>query len=580
MHLFNSLHTASNALSASQLGIQVAGQNLNNAETPGYSRSVLQLSTDTSRQLGNGTVVGTGVQVSGVVQVIDLYLEERLRGSTSDAMASATQQKYYTQLEHLLNATNDTDLSTTILAFFNSIDNILNQPENLSYRGMAVELGVKLAEDINTLARGIVDLQLEINRQIEQSADEVNRLLKEIQELSANITLIEKKQGFEAVGLRDQRLNALTALSNLVSIKTTEDSKTGQLTIYSGSNILLTAGYRAEIKVGYDTSGDVVMAQLCVGDELTPLDVRGGSIFGLYKAHQDILGAYSNKLDVFAGQLVTEFNKIYTSGQGLTGYNKLTSLVRTDDADMPIGAAGLDLPVVNGGFLLQVYNTKDGITTEHYIEIKVDEPVQANPFSLKSQPAPGGTTFQDLADQINAIGIDGLTATINVFGELEIKTEGGNIEFAFAQDTSGVLSALGLNTFFTGVKAGALGVNSVLVNDPSKFAASQSGVGHDTDIGVFLAALAVTPNPVLKGESLINRYNGIVSETMLAGGTMKAINAANMMYYESLRAQRDSISGVNPDEEAIIMMMYQRMFQANSRLVTTIDQMMTVLLSM
>jgi flagellar hook-associated protein 1 FlgK len=161
---------ASNALSASQLGIQVAGQNMNNAETPGYVRSTLQLSTDTSRKLGSGTVVGTGVQVSGIQQVIDLFLEERLRGATSDAMASGTQQKYYTQLEHLLSATTNNDLSTTILAFFNSIDNILNQPENLSYRGMAVELGVKLADDINTLARGIIDLQLEINRQIESSS--------------------------------------------------------------------------------------------------------------------------------------------------------------------------------------------------------------------------------------------------------------------------------------------------------------------------------------------------------------------------------------------------------------------------
>jgi len=572
---------ASNALSASQLGIQVAGQNLNNAGTPGYVRSTLELSTDTSRKLGNGTVVGTGVQVTGVVQIIDLFLEERLRGATSDTMASATQQKYYSQLESLLSATTNNDLSTTILAFFNSIDNILNQPENLSYRGMAVELGVKLADDINALARGIVDLQLDINRQIENSAGEINRLLKEIEDLNTNITLIETKQGSQAIGLRDQRLGALTALSNLLNVKTSEDSKTGQLTIYSGSNILLSAGYRAEIKVGYDTSGsngEVTMAQLCIGKELSPLDVRGGSVFGLYQSHQVILGGYLGKLDVFADQLVTEFNKIYTSGQGLSGYNNIASLARTEDVDMPIGVSPLDLAVVNGGFLIQVYNTKTGITTEHYIEIKVDEPQRVSPFSLKTPPAPNGTTFQNLADSINAI--DGLIATINAHGELEIQTEHGNIEFAFAKDTSGVLSALGLNTFFTGVKPGSIGINAVLVNDPGKFAASQNGVGNDTEIGVFLAALAITPNPALKGESLMNRYNGIVSETMLAGGTMKAISAANMMYYESLQAQRDSISGVNVDEEVIAMTLFQRMFQANSRLVTTIDQMMTILLSM
>src|SRR5215469_3380995 len=102
MYLFDSLHMAYNALSVSQLGMQVTGQNLHGADTPGYTRSVLQLSTDTSRKLGNGHIVGTGVQVAGIVQVIDQFLEERLRLATGDAMGSANQQKYYTQLENLL----------------------------------------------------------------------------------------------------------------------------------------------------------------------------------------------------------------------------------------------------------------------------------------------------------------------------------------------------------------------------------------------------------------------------------------------------------------------------------------------
>ena len=208
----------------------------------------------------------------------------------------------------------------------------------------------------------------------------------------------------------------------------------------------------------------------------------------------------------------------------------------------------------------------------------MDDPVKSNPFSLKASQAAKGTTFQDLVHAIDAI--DGLTATINSHGELEIKADDGNIEFAFAQDTSGVLSALGLNTFFTGVRAGAIGINRTLLEDPSKFAASQSGVGGDTEIGVYLAALAITPNKALEGQTLIKRYNGIVSETMMAGGTMKAVNAANLLYQQSLQAQRDSISGVNVDEETITMLTYQRMFQANSRLVTVIDEMMTILLTM
>jgi len=105
-------------------------------------------------------------------------------------------------------------------------------------------------------------------------------------------------------------------------------------------------------------------------------------------------------------------------------------------------------------------------------------------------------------------------------------------------------------------------------------------VGGDTEVGVMLAALAITPNRALGGDTLINRYNGIVSETMMSAGTIKAITAANMLYHDSLQAQRDSISGVNVDEEVIMMMTYQRMLQANSRFVSTIDEMMAILLAM
>jgi flagellar hook-associated protein 1 FlgK len=66
---------------------------------------------------------------------------------------------------------------------------------------------------------------------------------------------------------------------------------------------------------------------------------------------------------------------------------------------------------------------------------------------------------------------------------------------------------------------------------------------------------------------------------MMAGATMKAVTSANMLYQASLQAQRDSLSGVNVDEETILMMTYQRMFQANSRFVTIVDQMMSMLLS-
>jgi flagellar hook-associated protein 1 FlgK len=112
-----------------------------------------------------------------MIQVIDQYLEERLRNATSEAMSTATQQNFFTQLEHMLNATTSSDLSASILSFFNSIDNILNHPEDESYRRMAVEQGIKLVGDINSLAKSIVNLQLDVNKQLAREIVKMTRLL-------------------------------------------------------------------------------------------------------------------------------------------------------------------------------------------------------------------------------------------------------------------------------------------------------------------------------------------------------------------------------------------------------------------
>jgi flagellar hook-associated protein 1 FlgK len=574
MLLFDSLHQASTAMSASQLGLQVTGQNLTNAQTPGYVRESLLLETGTSRKLGNGTVIGTGVQVSGVIQVIDKFLEERLRSSNSDMLSSSTQEKFYTELEALLNETTESDLSSSLGEFFNSIDNILSHPENVSFRQMTVEQGVKLTNDIKRIADSVVSIQRGINTSINDSANEINRLVKKIDELNRNISLLETKEGHEAMGLRDERLNALSDLSKLINIKTTENTQTGSVSIYCGSDILLMDGVRNEIFVGgrKAESDDVVMAELCIRDTMTPLDVRSGSVYGLYQAHSQILGGYAEKLNHFAENLIQEFNTIYSSGQGLTGYNSVTSLAMIDQPELPISLSDLDFPVENGVFTIMVNNKP------YEIRIEVNESPTIDPFSLKPIPTVRGTSLNDIASAIDSI--DNISATVNWHGQLEIIADDSSTEFSFSNDTSGIFAALGINTFFTGTNAATIGINPTVLSDPSKFAASDGGVGQNTGNGVQLAAMAVASNLALGGVSIIEYYDGIVSETMLAGGIMKSVASSNSLYQQSLQTQRDSISGVNIDEETILMMTYQRMFQANSRLVTVIDEMLETLINL
>ncbi len=140
MSLLGSIQLGSNALNANQIALQVVGQNIANANTPGYVREEAQLTPGPTQRVG-GLLMGTGVEVQAVVQKIDNYLEERLRGADSDAGGTSTLQSSYTQLEQMLNATGSTNVGTAMTAFFNSISNVLNQPEDASVRDSTVLQG-------------------------------------------------------------------------------------------------------------------------------------------------------------------------------------------------------------------------------------------------------------------------------------------------------------------------------------------------------------------------------------------------------------------------------------------------------
>src|SRR5687768_17818096 len=109
MSLFGSIQLANNALLAMQLGIQVTGNNIANANTPGYIRQNVVLTPAATQRKGD-LLLGLGVQVSAIIQQTDKFLDERLRAAVSDLANGETQEQAFTQLETILGELGDTDL--------------------------------------------------------------------------------------------------------------------------------------------------------------------------------------------------------------------------------------------------------------------------------------------------------------------------------------------------------------------------------------------------------------------------------------------------------------------------------------
>ncbi len=569
MSLFGSIQMGANTLQAMQIGLQVVGNNIANANTPGYIRQETIYSPAPTQQVGS-LILGLGVQVDGIVEKIDAYILERLAGARGDRASAEVQENAYGDLEVLLNElADDTDLSSALTGFFTSIEEVLNDPSNVATRNLAIEKGQALAEHLNGLYSRASDLYEQLHDRVVDVADEVNTLAEEIRRLNAQIATIEGGDTSSSVAgaLRVQRQAAIDGLSELVGINMIEQSS-GAINISLGGEFLVFEGQRRAVVATLSDSTGGYKPTIQFVDTKSELPATGGELAGLYVARDDIIGGFLDSLDSLAGTLINEFNKVYSQGQGQVGFDELTSVDSVDDVNAALDAAGLTFTPVNGTCDVLVYNEETGLTTTHTIYVDLN--------GLDED-----TSLTDLASQLD--DIDGLTASVSSTGSLSISADSSETVFAFSGDTSGVLAALGLNTFFTGSTARDIGVNNELdgIDNANKFAASLGGLGQseDTANAERLAVFMDEPLDAAGGASLSDLYNELINQVTQGSAVAQSVAKGFRGFEATLDSEKQAVSGVSLDEEAVKLITLQRIYQASARFIQSVSEMLDVLMN-
>jgi flagellar hook-associated protein 1 FlgK len=564
MSLLGTIQIANNTLLASQIGLQVAGNNIANASTPDYIRQEAVLTPAATQTIGQLTV-GLGVRVDGIVQKIDRYLAERLRGAVSDVQYSETQENFYLQLEAMMGELGDTDLSSSLGRFFSAIHDVLNEPEDLALRHLAVLQGETLLADIQRLDQRVRDVRQNINDEVVETSGRLNRLLAEIAELNVKIVSAEgATPRSDAVGLRDRRYAALTELAEIIAVRAVEQPS-GSVTVFAGGEFLVFEDQWREIVPSYTTDRGLITATLHLKHSDAPINTSSGRLPGLYSARDEILGGFLDELESFTSTLTFEFNKIFSSGQGLSGFQELTSWNSPVDAQTPLDRAGLPYVPLNGSFQIRIANLLSGQleTSDVFVDLNgLDD----------------DTSLADLTAALDAI--DGLAAAITSTGQLQLRSESSDFEFSFASDSSGVLAALGLNVLFVGSTPLDSEIHPLVKADPGKFAASRGGVGEDADNAALLAGFANQPLSSLEENSISNLYESIVGRLSQASSATQAVTDGVRVFQQTLEGQKLSQSGVSIDDEALKIISFQRMYQASARLIATIDSLLETLMNL
>ena len=562
MGLLGTIQQSSGALQAAEIGLQVVGNNIANANTPGYIRQQLQQSSASGVRVG-GLIKGHGVRTTGITQVVDEALAERMFNAQTSLAGSETLELAYSQLEELTSDLNNTGLSQQLTLFNNSLHELSAQPGDSALRDFVVLQGETLASSIKRTRNDVLERRELWNGELEDMVAEINRLTERIAKLNLDISTIEGGGVVrsDATGLRDQRYRDLQELSKFVDINM-QEQESGSVTVFVGGDYLINNSIRREVYSAYNQNTEGNEIRIIETD--SPLQAKEGTLVSTMTARDRVFGDFAANIDSLAASLIRSVNEVHSQGQGRRGYDRLISS-NIADSGVPLEEAGLPWEPRNGSFDMNVVDERGQVISSHRINVQrlgqVDD-----------------STITSIVADIDAI--EGIQASVTSDGRIEILSDSPTARFTFGEDTSSFLAAAGINIFFEGRGGFDIKVNDTLVEDSDYLAISSSGIGEDTDALAQLIDLVDEPLDQLEGRSIRGSYEGIVSSLGQKIALQQNATEGLKNFYSTLESQHLAITGVNIDEESIRMIAYQRAFQASSRVIATASEMLELLVAL
>ncbi len=310
--LTTALLIATQSLLTQQNALQVATNNIANANTPGYSREVLDL-TENPPVPQASLWFGTGVSATKVESIRDRMLELRIYDETQRQGNAQAQSTALQQLEALFSDPTQ-GIGADLTAFFNSLNQLSTDPTNIPLRQSVLTAANNLANDFHSTVAQANTIQHNLDLNVTQSVNQINQLTAQIAALNGQIAPLQQL-GQEAGTLEDQRNELIRQLSQLTDVAVVPSDQ-GE-TLATGNGTALVVGTQSfALSLAPDASGaQHVFAQ---GTDITST-LTGGQIGGLLAVRDQSIPAVLSDLDGLAGGLAANFNAAHITGFDLAG---------------------------------------------------------------------------------------------------------------------------------------------------------------------------------------------------------------------------------------------------------------------
>ena len=636
------LGTAASGLQAFQRGIAVAGHNISNVNTDGYSRQRIELGTRPPSFTGQG-YIGNGVQVNSINRLFDQFTTDRLRDTTSTSAQYDTLFNYSSRLSNLL-GDSKAGLGAGLETFFNSVQDLANNPSSVPVRQLVLSEADSLTGRIQGLDQQLSSMRDEINNGLGTVVNEINGITSAIADANRNILDATTQGAGQAPNdLLDKRDALVGKLSELVSVRTVEQSD-GSLNVFVGSGQSLVTGFLASpLKItqnGFDVRrSEISIVSGGFAAEITD-NLTGGKLGALLDFRDQSLNKAENALGRIAVTLSTEFNRQQNLGMDLDGQmgvdmfsfsQPLTSahaansgtgnvtttfdsanirdlttsdyilgfdgtsysLTRVSDgqavtmtgagtAANPFNAEGLNF-VVSGtpvaGDRFQITPTRAGAPSMTLLISDPGDIAAAAPATLSEATNANGLPVNSGDGALQLQSVDG-TFTPLVSG-ITFTYDAVAQQFNYAGDATGSFAynpATDSGNRFTVAGMRFRISGTPATGDSFVAAANTSGSGDNTN-ALLLAGLQ-SAQTMENGNASFQDANGqLISDLGARTRSAEITSKAQASLKSQAQESRDALSGVNLDEEAANLIRFQQAYSAIAQVVTVANTTFQTLLS-
>ncbi|MGO3130621.1 MAG: flagellar hook-associated protein FlgK [Alcaligenes sp.] len=559
-------------LYAAQKRMQVTGHNINNIDTAGYNRQSVLVETAGSVG-GSGGYYGRGVQVVTVQRSHDNFLYQQLVRSQT---AGAALVSYGTEIAQLDNLFSDrtVGISPALQNFFNGLEAVASQPADSSARQELLGRAESLATQIRDATSYMNRVSENINTQVGTTVTQVNSYLERIDNVNKQIVAAKgTTPGHEPNDLLDQREQLVAELGQLIDVRTVEQG--GRLSVTTAGGQMLLGGERVyplhavrsaenpeRIVVGFTSAlnvdGKMVVSEFREGA------IKGGTLGGLLQFRQESLEPAISSLGRLAVGLAHAVNDIHRQGVDLKGEpgKDLFSvsgpkILANGNNPVSSGIPGVSFykdPVDPADPSKGYTQPVDQLTGDNYRIERVD-----GRFQLRNLSSNDVTPLNGPDKNGGITRIDGLEIDVS-----SLKTQSQDGDSWLVQPTANAGSSL-----------------QVEIKRPQDIAAADNDTGSAN--GAIAQKLADLRNTKVLADgslSLNDSFGQIVNRIAVQTQQNGTAAKAQLKLIEQNYAAQQSLSGVNKDEEYIMLQRYQEQYQAAARLIDVSSQMFDTLLGL